>query len=71
MPALTFPPGHAPTKPVQNHAVIYYNGPAAAMLGRVWGDLYAPNLGAVDFPDGSVVVKLEAVTNTPEDWPVL
>lgn len=71
MPALTFPPGHAPTKPVQNHAVIYYNGPAAAMLGRVWGDLYAPNLRAVDFPDGSVVVKIEAVTNTPEDWPVL
>lgn len=71
MPAFTFPPGHAPTKAVQNHAVIYYNLPAAAMLGRVWADLYAPNLRAVDFPEGSVVVKVEAVTNTPEDWPVL
>lgn len=71
MPAFTFPPGQAPKSPVQNHALIYYNRPAAAMLGRVWADLYAPDLRAVDFPEGSVVVKVEAVTNTPEDWPVL
>ncbi|WP_199259720.1 hypothetical protein [Paracoccus binzhouensis] len=71
MPAVTFPEGQAPQSPVQNHAVIYYNAPAAAMLGRVWADLYAPDLKAVGFPEGSVVVKVEAVTNTPEDWPVL
>lgn len=71
MPPETFAPPNRPPTPVQNHAVIYYNSTAASMLDKVWDDIYAPDLAAADFPDGSVVIKVEAVTNDPDDWPVL
>jgi hypothetical protein len=56
---------------VQNHAVIYYNGVAAGMLGRLWRDPFRPDLTRVSFPEGSIVVKAEAATPTPDEWPVL
>lgn len=71
IPAETFAPPHRPKGPVQNHAVVYYNSTAASVLADIWADIYAPDLRAAQFRDGSVIVKLEAVTNTPEDWPIL
>ncbi|MCJ8192045.1 hypothetical protein [Sphingomicrobium aestuariivivum] len=68
-----FDPGHVgpvPSGPVQNHASIYYNETAAVMLGEVWANPYAPNIDAIDFPDGSVALKIEAVTTPPEEWAV-
>ena len=62
---------NAPTVNVQNHAVIYYNATAAVMLGRLWENLYDPDISDVDFPQGSIIVKAEAATPTPEQWPVL
>ncbi|MDB5660917.1 MAG: hypothetical protein JWS10_3532 [Cypionkella sp.] len=71
MPADTFFPPYTPTADVQNHAVIYYNDVAATMLGAIWKNIYKPDLGAVGFPDGSIVVKAEAVTTTPAQWGVI
>lgn len=71
MPADTFFPPYTPTVDVQNHAVIYYNDVAATMLGSIWKNIYEPDMGAVGFPDGSVVVKAEAVTTTPQQWGVI
>lgn len=62
--------GPVPTGPVQNHASIYYNDVAATMLAQLWANPYEPNVDAVDFPDGSVVVKIEAVTTPPDVWSV-
>jgi hypothetical protein len=56
---------------VQNHAVIYYNAAAAGLLGQLWRDPFRPDLTRVSFPEGSIVVKAEAATPTPEQWPVL
>jgi hypothetical protein len=56
---------------VQNHAVIYNNATAAGMLGQLWRDPFRPDLTRVSFPEGSIVVKAEAATPTPEQWPVL
>lgn len=63
----------SPRPPVafQNHAVIYYNDVAASMLGMVWKDPFDPDLSAAQFPEGSIVVKVEAATLTPEQWPPL
>jgi len=71
MPADTFEVPYQPTVDLQNHAVIYYNATAAAMLGRLWHNLYDPDTSAVKFPEGSIVVKGEAATTTPEQWPVV
>lgn len=71
LPPQTFDEPHRPSVPVQNHAVIYYNEQAAVGLGRVWADLYNPNVRNFAFPDGSIVIKAEAATPTPEQWPVL
>lgn len=71
MPADTFFPPYTPSVDVQNHAVIYYDGVAASMLDELWQNIFAPDMRAMDFPDGSVVVKAEAVTPTPEEWSVL
>lgn len=72
-PAETFDPPYRPNGPVQNHAVIYYNSTAAVGLGNLWANLYAPRVSGSDgvFADGSIIIKVEAVTNTPEDWPVI
>jgi len=71
LPATTFSPEFRPTAPVQNHALIYYNSTAATMLSNMWDNVYSPALEKADFPDGSIVAKVEAVTNTPENWSVL
>lgn len=60
-----------PRVPFQNHAVIYYNDVAAAMLGRLWRDPYDPDLSDPEFPEGSIVVKVESATLDPEQWPPL
>lgn len=71
LPADTFDEPHRPTVPVQNHAVIYYNEQAAVGLGKVWADLYSPDIRNFAFPEGSIVIKAEAATPTPGQWPVL
>lgn len=72
MPAETFFPAEfTPSVDVQNHAVIYYDGVAASMLYKIWKNIYSPDMGAIDFPDGSVVVKAEAVTPAIEEWPAV
>lgn len=71
LPPETWPVQNHPTVPVQNHAVIYYDSTAATMLGKLWGDLYKPDLSALGFPEGSVVVKAEAITPTAAEWPVV
>lgn len=65
------PQGPIPTGPVQNHAVMYYNGIAAEMLGRVWANPYDPQISQIDFPEGSISVKIEALTATEAVWPVV
>jgi hypothetical protein len=57
------------TKWMQNYGVIYYDEMAASMLGKVWADVYKPDLAALDFPEGSIVVKIEAATVQPNEWP--
>jgi hypothetical protein len=73
MPADTFAKPHRPdVAAVQNHATIYYDATAASMLGDLWDNVYNPDLSdGVSFPQGSMVVKVEAVTPTPEQWPIL
>ena len=71
LPPQTFHKDNRPAVPVQNHAVIYYNEQAAVGLGQVWSDLYNPNIRNFAFPEGSIVIKAEAATPTPEQWPVL
>jgi len=71
MPAATFLPPFTPSSPVQNHAVIYYDATAAAMLGQVFGNIYAPRPDLVQFPEGSIVIKAEAVPMPDSAWPVL
>lgn len=53
---------------MQNYGVIYYDPMAASMLNEVWADLYEPDLSKLNFPDGSIVVKIEAATVQPEEW---
>lgn len=71
MPADTFLPPYMPKSPLQNHAVIYYDATAAGMLGQVFGDIYQPRPELTQFPEGSIVVKAEAVPVTAEVWPVV
>ncbi|MTH76892.1 hypothetical protein [Paracoccus aestuariivivens] len=71
MPADTFLPPYAPASELQNHAVIYYDQTAAAMLGRVFGNIYDPRPELVWFPEGAIVVKAEAVPMPDSEWPVL
>ena len=54
---------------MQNYGVIYFNPTAAYMLGQVWENLYEPNLDAQKYPEGSIVVKVEAATVQPKEWP--
>lgn len=70
MPPTTFDEP-VPKTAVQNHAVIYYNDVAAYTLGQVFADFYNPRLSAMPFKDGAIVMKVEAATPTPEEWPVL
>lgn len=70
VPSDSWPAPYTPTTTwMQNYGVIYYDPVAASMLGQVWADVYAPDLSKLDFPDGSIVVKAEAATVQPKDWP--
>ena len=60
-----------PKLPFQNHAVVYYNDVAGYQLGKIWKNPFQPDLSAAQFPEGSMVVKVEAVTLTEEQWSVL
>lgn len=71
LPPETFDMENRPSVAVQNHAVIYYNRQAAQGLGKVWADLYNPDIRNFSFPPGSIVIKAEAATPTPTQWPVL
>lgn len=65
-------PSNPPSVPMfQNHAVVYYNDVAAHQLGKIWSDPFRPNLKAAQFPEGSMVVKVEGATATDDQWPVL
>jgi hypothetical protein len=57
-----------PAVAFQNHAVIYYNDVAASMLGKVWKNPFEADVNAAQFPEGSIVVKVEAATLTPKQW---
>lgn len=70
VPSDSWSEGYRPTTDwVQNYGVIYYNERAAYTLGQVWKDLYNPNYRSMNFADGSIVVKVEAATVQPEEWP--
>lgn len=56
------------TEWMQNYGVIYYDPMAASMLNEVWADLYDPDFQHLRFPEGSIVVKIEAATVQPEQW---
>jgi hypothetical protein len=64
-------PSNPPKTPFQNHAVVYYNDVAAHQLGKIWKDPFHPDLKAAQFPEGSMVVKVEAATLDEVQWPVL
>ena len=51
--------------------VVYYNDVAAYQLGKIWKDPFQPDLKAAQFPEGSMVVKVEAATLNEVQWPVL
>jgi len=64
-------PSNPPAVQFQNHAVVYYNDVAAAKLGQVWRNPFKPDVSDTQFPEGSIVVKVEGVTLTEEQWPIL
>ena len=64
-------PSNPPKLAFQNHAVVYYNDVAGYQLGKIWKNPFQPDLSAAQFPEGSLVVKVEAVTLTEEQWSVL
>ena len=60
--------------------IVYYNQTAAHTLYEVWQrgtNAYKPNVGAADFQEGSIIVKLAVTTAQGDDpsgpnyWPVL
>jgi hypothetical protein len=53
---------------MQNYGVIYYDPVAASMLNKVWANLYEPDLSQLNFPPGSIAVKIEAATVQPDQW---
>lgn len=64
-------PSNPPQVPFQNHAVVYYNDVAGAQLGKIWKNPFQPDVAAAQFPEGSIVVKVEGVTLTEKQWPIL
>jgi len=68
--SISYPVDQRPTvKSFQNHAVVYYNDVAARQLGAIWKNPFKPDLSAAQFPEGSIVVKVEGVTLTDDQWP--
>lgn len=55
--------------PFQNHSVAYYNDVAAYQLGKIWKNPHRPDTSQLVFPEGSVIVKVEGVTLTEDEWP--
>jgi hypothetical protein len=64
-------PSNPPSSPFQNHAVVYYNDVAGYQLGQVWKNPFKPDLKDAQFPEGSMVVKVEAVTLDEAQWSAL
>lgn len=71
LPSTAYPSNPPKMSMFQNHAVVYYNDVAAHQLGKIWSDPFRPDLSAAQFPEGSIVVKVEGATATEEQWPVL
>lgn len=70
VPSNSWAPPYTPTTDwMQNYGVIYYDPMAASMLNDVWANVYEPDLSQLKFPDGSIVVKIEAATVQPNEWP--
>jgi hypothetical protein len=61
-------PSAPPNQAFQNHAVVYYNDVAGYQLGRIWKDPFHPDPSIAQFPEGSIVVKVEVVTLTEDQW---
>lgn len=59
------------TEYFQNHSVVYYNDVAGYQLGKIWKNPFQPDLSSAQFPEGSIVVKVETVALTDEQWPVV
>ncbi len=53
----------------QNFGAVYYNDVAAFTLGQVFEDVYEPEANEMRFLNGSIVVKVEASTVQPDEWP--
>lgn len=64
-------PSNPPKVAFQNHAVVYHNDVAGYQLGKIWRDPFHPDLKATQFPEGAMVVKVEAVTVNEDQWPVV
>ena len=62
-------PSNPPQAKFQNHAVVYYNDVAAAKLGQIFKNPFKPDVSDAQFPEGSMVVKVEAVTLAESQWP--
>jgi len=71
LPKTAYPSNPPKVDAFQNHAVVYYNDVAAYQIGEIFRDPFRPNVKAAQFPEGSIVVKVEGATATEEQWPVL
>ncbi|MEP5759468.1 MAG: hypothetical protein ABJ327_09260 [Litoreibacter sp.] len=70
VPNVSWAENYRPTPDfTQNYGVIYYNESAAYTLGQVFNDVNEPDPSKMEFPDGSIVVKIEAATVQPDEWP--
>ncbi|PCJ01082.1 MAG: hypothetical protein COB15_01215 [Flavobacteriales bacterium] len=58
-------------KPIQNHALVYYNEVAAQTLATVWKDPWDPNYlnDNTQFEEGAIVIKAAGVTVSESEWP--
>lgn len=68
--SISYPVNQRPSVPsFQNHSVVYYNDVAAHQLGKIWKNPLRPVLDAAQFPEGSIVVKVEGVSLLEDQWP--
>ncbi len=58
-------------KPIQNHALVYYNDVAALTLATVWKDPWHPNYlnNNTQLKEGAIVVKAAGITVSEAEWP--
>ena len=71
LPKTAYPSNPPKVDAFQNHAVVYYNDIAAHQIGKIFRDPFRPDPKAAQFPEGSIVVKVEGATATEDQWPVL